>query len=245
MLNLKRLAFGLFAIVGCGGNSVVHIQGSGDAGTSDDAGEGDGGTQDRDGSAAGSDASTANPDDGVASHMACVQADGTGITGSYGRLDGYLRAVILPNTGCGADSDHVHLRVEANGKIYDFAVNIYSSRAPASDVFFLAKDAPLPSGAWSEGWRSSGVTLDYPSNLKVASGDFTQTPRAQLASTIDAGSRLQIMSASLRPPIPPEPVATRCTGRAAAGTAQSSSIRRRRLRASCCFTSSRRRSESR
>jgi hypothetical protein len=187
MLNLNRLAFGLFAIVGCGGNSVVHIQGSGDGGTGDDSGTTpDGGTQDRDGSLAGSDSSTANPDDGVASHMACVQTDGTAITGTYGRLDGFLRSVVLPNTGCGGDPDHVHLRVEANGKIYDFAVNIYSTKPPASDVFFLAKDAPLPSGAWAEGWHSSGVTLDYAGNLKVASGDFTQTPRAQLASTIDA-----------------------------------------------------------
>lgn len=185
MFSLNRLAFGLLAIVGCGGNSVVHIQGSGEAGAGDDAGSSDGGTQDSDGSAPGSDASTANPDDGVASHMPCVQANGTAVTGAFGRLDGFLRAVILPNTGCGGDADHVHLRVEANGQIYDFAVNIYSTKPPASDVFFLAKDAPLPSGAWTEGWHSGGVTLDYPSNLKVTSGDFTQTPRAQLAPMID------------------------------------------------------------
>ena len=76
---------------------------------------------------------------------------------------------------------HVHLQVKANGEIYDVAVNVQD---PAN-VDYLAKDMPLPDGAWSEGWHPSQASLlDYPT-IGVHAGDFTPTAQTDSESALD------------------------------------------------------------
>ncbi len=172
-------------LAGCAGSSaqVGSSPGGDDAGSSADAED-----HDASGPAPGGDGSAPpSADDGAPAHTACAPITGTAINGSYGRLDGFLRSVIPPGHACGGDANHVHLRVEANGQVYDFAVNIFSDQQPATpDVYYLEKDAALASGPWVEGWHSSGVSLDYPTNLKATANDFTQTPSAPLASKVAA-----------------------------------------------------------
>ncbi|MBV8758219.1 MAG: hypothetical protein JO257_13110 [Deltaproteobacteria bacterium] len=121
--------------------------------------------------------------DGTPTRQPCTGRFGTALTSVYGRLDGYLVAIVQPGSGssCNGDSDHVHLQVKMNGAIYDVAINVGSS-GNVDDVRTLTKDIPLPQ--WSEGWHP-GAIEDYVS-LGVHSTDMTQEPRAQIASEITA-----------------------------------------------------------
>src|SRR5262249_8163994 len=50
---------------------------------------------------------------------------GTALTGTFGRIDGHLEAIV-PTSGphaCRADADHVHLQIAMNNVVYDVAVN--------------------------------------------------------------------------------------------------------------------------
>src|SRR5262245_33732942 len=51
---------------------------------------------------------------------------GTALTGTFGRLDGHLEAMVPANgpRACRADSDHVHLQIAMNNVVYDVAVNL-------------------------------------------------------------------------------------------------------------------------
>ena len=106
-----------------------------------------------------------NPTDGPPTRQACTNKFGAAVTAVHGRLDGYLVAIVQPDTdkACNSDS-HVHLQVSAGGSIYDVATNL--------ETLFLAHDLPLPDGAWAEGWHA-GDSLDY-STLGFHSTQFTQ-----------------------------------------------------------------------
>jgi hypothetical protein len=53
------------------------------------------------------------------------------------------------------------------------------------NVDYLAKDMPLPDGAWSEGWHpAQAALLDYPS-LGVHAGDFKPTAQTALEAALD------------------------------------------------------------
>jgi hypothetical protein len=188
---LVALAPMVLSLAACGGSSVTPSDGDGmDAGggghdaqaPSPDAGGG--GTD-----AAGADAATGSdasphdaappPDDsgdGTPTRMQCTTQLGSAITQSYGRLDGYLVAII-PTTQhtCNGDNSHVHLQVKANGAVYDIAVNV--------DGFETERDMALPDGAWSEGWHT-GITLDYV-KLGLHFADFTTTGISTLQQTLE------------------------------------------------------------
>ena len=117
--------------------------------------------------------------DGTPTRQPCTNDFGSGLSGAYGRLDGYLVSIVAPGGGsCNADRHHVHLQVLAGGSIYDIAVN-------ADGGFYMEKDAPLPGGGWSEGWHT-GESLDYPGDLGVHSTDFTQATEPAVASAIES-----------------------------------------------------------
>ena len=119
-----------------------------------------------------------DPVDGPPARQACTGNFGSGLTTYHGRLDGYLVAVVQPNTNrtCNSDS-HVHLQVSMGGATYDVATNL--------QTLYLEHDLPLPDGAWAEGWHP-GDALDYPS-LGLHAAMFTQPANeAALAAIVTA-----------------------------------------------------------
>jgi hypothetical protein len=128
-------------------------------------------------------ADAAGQPDGVPVRRACTSNFGQGLTAVHGRLDGTLVSIVPPGAhGCNADSGHVHLQVEMQGATYDVAINVESAPDP---VQYLARDLPLPDGAWSEGWHTGASgSLDYPS-LGLHAADFTPMSQAALVATLD------------------------------------------------------------
>ena len=125
-------------------------------------------------------------DDGTPTRLACTDNFGSAVTADYGRLDGFLVAIVPPSSGhsCSADSDHLHLQIQMNGAVYDVAVNVNDS-ASSADVYFTETDASMPGGAWSEGWHT-GVHLDYVNNLQLHSSGFTAMSPAALAQQLES-----------------------------------------------------------
>jgi hypothetical protein len=123
-------------------------------------------------------------DDGTPTRHACTNNLGNALTTTFGRLDGLLVAIVPPgNGGCNADTDHLHLQVQANGAIYDVAVNV-GSTGGVDDVHTTTLEHAMPGPAWAEGWHT-GVLDDYVS-LGLHSPTFTLTPRTQLTSDLMA-----------------------------------------------------------
>jgi lamin tail-like protein len=124
--------------------------------------------------------------DGTPTRQPCTSSFGAAMTAAFGRLDGFLVAVVNPNTttSCRGDDNHLHLQVRVNGGIEDIAVNI-ASTSGNPDLDFLAFNAALRGGAWSEGWHP-GQTLDFATNLGVHSGSFVEKTPTQLTSLLDS-----------------------------------------------------------
>lgn len=132
------------------------------------------------------DAPAGGTGDGTPTRVACTGSFGSAMTTAFGRLDGFLVAIVNINgsSTCRGDDNHLHLQIRVNGKVQDIAVNVESTTG-SPNVDFLEINAPLRGGAWSEGWHP-GQTLDYPTNLGVSSSQFTARPLAQLATLIDS-----------------------------------------------------------
>lgn len=124
--------------------------------------------------------------DGTPTRLPCTSRFGSAMTASFGRLDGFLVSIVNPNTttACRGDDNHIHLQVSVHGNIEDIAVNI-ASTSGNPDLDFLAINAALRGGAWTEGWHP-GQTLDYPGNLGVHSGSFAERTPTQLTSLLDS-----------------------------------------------------------
>ena len=201
-MNLRRssspvpvyLALALLTgLIGCGAAAAIPGDAGNDDAGMDDAGMPDSGTPE-DAGDGGHDAPDAAPDaappsgDGTAVHGACSGNFGNALTTVRGRLDGYLVSIVPPGGPhtCNGDSSHVHLQVRAKGSIYDIAIDVHSTKTPATpDVWFLAKDAPLPDGPWHEGWNTANLSMEYVHTFGVHSQQFTSTPEAQLAQEIE------------------------------------------------------------
>jgi hypothetical protein len=159
-----------------------------DAGPAVDAGASDAVARDIATTDVSSDGS--NGDDGPPNRKPCTTSLGSGLTQAFGRIDGYLSAVIIPNQAtCKPDNDHVYLQISMSNATYQMAVNVFSNQGDGgvpSEVLYLEKAlTALPDGAWQEGWHTgSSVTFDYVSNAGVHDTDFTATPLQTLAQTI-------------------------------------------------------------
>lgn len=97
----------------------------------------------------------------------CTNDFGNGLSGSNGRLDGTVYAVVAPTSShnCNGDRDHVHVQVQALGQVYDVAVN-------TDGVGMVEKDeASIPGGAWQEGWHKN-ADISYASDLDLHTNDF-------------------------------------------------------------------------
>src|SRR5438132_12017259 len=120
-------------LAGCG-STVPHPSATLDAGipAAEDAGvplpdaedggsllpHADGGTHG--GRADGGSADGGQPpsDDGAPRRIACTNGFGSALSTSFGRLDGYLVAIVPPgHRGCNGDQTHLHLQVESGGAV--------------------------------------------------------------------------------------------------------------------------------
>src|SRR5258706_15574097 len=140
---------------------------------------------------AGGDAPPANDgrdhgDDGTPTRQACTSAFGSGLTATptFGRLDGFLVAIVPPGGGgCNADQSHVHLQVKMNGAIYDVAIDVTDGQTGVDDVHTTTRDAAMPVDLpWAEGWHTA-LLADYVA-MGVHSTDLALATKAALASTL-------------------------------------------------------------
>ena len=118
-------------------------------------------------------------DDGTPTRQACTSNFGAALTKSFGRMDGYLVAIVPPGGGaCNADSDHVHLQIKIAGSIYDVAVDVDSPTV--EDVHTGTRELVMPGAAWSEGWHPGGI-IDYIA-LGVHAPDLALGTKASLVA---------------------------------------------------------------
>lgn len=112
-------------------------------------------------------AENATSSDLSASHGSCTNDFGNGLSGSNGRLDGTVFAIVAPTSShqCNGDRDHVHVQVQTAGQVYDVAVN-------TDGVGMVEKDeASIPGGTWREGWHKD-ADISYTSDLDLHTNDF-------------------------------------------------------------------------
>ena len=129
-------------------------------------------------------------DDGAPMRASCTATFGSALDISYGRLDGFLRAIVPPgNHACHGDSSHVHLQIEMSGSIYDVAINVRDRTG--GEVLYRATDLALPEGAWSEGWHTGAVAFDY-----VAEGDHANQFSAISESALATALASELKSAN-------------------------------------------------
>jgi hypothetical protein len=133
------------------------------------------------------DAGDADAGDAGPATPACAKRFGSEITPEFGRLDGFIRAVVAPgDPQCKNDDDHVYVQIDVGGATYVAAVNIESAFDSDARVRFAEIRAPLAFDPWSEGWHPSVGSFDYAYSLDVHSSDAAFEP---LTST-DLASRL-------------------------------------------------------
>jgi len=126
-------------------------------------------------------------DDGAPTRLPCTSHFGSALpsAGTFGRLDGYLVAVVSPGatSGCNDDDAHVHLQVKLNGAVYDVAIDVTDGATHVDDVHTKAIDAALPGPAWAEGFHT-GVAVDYPT-LGVHAADLPLLTKSQMIAAIE------------------------------------------------------------
>jgi hypothetical protein len=127
--------------------------------------------------------------DGTPTRQTCTSQFGSALPSSptFGRLDGYLVAILAPGetSGCNDDDSHVHLQIEMNNAIYDIAIDATDSATHVDDVHTGTLDVAMPSGpAWAEGFHTD-VTIDYPT-LGAHSTALPLFSKAQIVSTLTA-----------------------------------------------------------
>lgn len=175
----------LLACLGCGTAPLT--------GTGTDAANGHDATSDGHGSASPLDAAGSGGSgsgsgvDGTPTRQPCTSNFGSALpsSGTYGRLDGYLVAIVAPGatSGCNDDDSHVHLQIKMNNAIYDIAIDATNGTTHVDDVHTGTLDIAMPSGpAWAEGFHT-GVTIDYPA-LGVHASALSLESKAQIVSTI-------------------------------------------------------------
>ncbi len=126
-------------------------------------------------------------DDGTPTRQPCTSSFGSALTDSptFGRLDGYLVAIVPPggSSACNADSSHLHLQIRMNGAIYDVAINVTDSMSGVDDVHTTTRDQASPIALpWAEGWHT-GVLIDYP-KLGVHTADLPLKTKAEMTSEL-------------------------------------------------------------
>lgn len=118
---------------------------------------------------------------------ACTQTFGHSMSPSFGRLDGTVRAVIVPtDRRCRGDDNHVVVQIDAaNGDTYPMAINILSDLSQADPtVSFANATKTLVGPAWAVGWHQASLRVDYPTTLGVHAVDFASKTKDELAALV-------------------------------------------------------------
>lgn len=151
---------------------------------------------------AGDAATVADPDTGTVEDAgpafdgSCVVPSfGNELTEGFGRIDGVISAIQMPNdqTCSMPNRDHLILQVLMNGAVYRLVVN--------TDVLVLALEHALPAPPFAEGWHS-GIGLDYAKDLGAAStaftdpGDMTATVQKTIAAGLAVGGAVSVYATS-------------------------------------------------
>ena len=124
-----------------------------------------------------------------------VPSFGDQLTEGFGRIDGVISAIQMPNdqTCSMPNRDHLILQVLMNGAVYRMVVN--------TDVKVLEVEHALPAPAFAEGWHT-GVGLDYAKDLGAASatftdpGDMTATVQKTLGAGLAVGDHVSVYATS-------------------------------------------------
>ncbi|HET9621369.1 MAG TPA: hypothetical protein VFP84_08395 [Kofleriaceae bacterium] len=127
---------------------------------------------------------TVDPIDGAPTRVTCTSTfrgdllDG----GTYGRLDGYLVAIVQPASSarpCRADLTHVHLQVRVDSVVYDIAVNV------GDDVHSQRFDHAMFT-PWAEGWHTGAdFVVDY-AGLGLHAATMPRDGQAALVAAVNA-----------------------------------------------------------
>jgi hypothetical protein len=132
---------------------------------------------------------------------ACASTFGDALTASFGRIDGFVTAVVgPPDMQCPLpNNDHVIVQVRMAGKIYRMVVNVQSDRGADLRVRFGTIDHALLAPAWAEGWHT-GIPLDYPSMLDAhvaAFMPYEMTPLvAKITDALTIGAPVSVYASS-------------------------------------------------
>ena len=125
--------------------------------------------------------------DGTPTRQQCTSHFGSALpsSGTFGRLDGYLVAVVSPGqtNGCNDDDSHVHLQIQMNNAIYDIAIDVTDGTTGVDDVHTGTLEVALPGPAWAEGFHT-GASIDYPT-LGVHASTLPLQTKAQMISDIE------------------------------------------------------------
>ena len=125
---------------------------------------------------------------------------GSELTAAFGRIDGYVLAVVKPtDTQCDANnSDHLVLQITMNGAPYRMVANVQSDTGDPR-VQFLELDAPLVGDPWAEGWHTN-IAFDYATTLGVHSTAFTPYAMDDLVNLvtneITVGDKVSVFATS-------------------------------------------------
>jgi hypothetical protein len=129
-------------------------------------------------------------DDGSATRQACTSQFGDGLsqTPTFGRLDGYLVAIVAPSSmqACNDDDSHVHLQIRMQGMIYDIAIDVTDEDTGVDDVHTTTRDDIAMPGTtpWTEGWHTSTDLLTDYVSLGLHDTDLTLEAKADMVTTL-------------------------------------------------------------
>ena len=124
-----------------------------------------------------------------------VSGFGDKLTAGFGRIDGTITAIQMPNDqACTMPNrDHLILQVLMSGAVYRLVVN--------TDTLVLTLDHALPAPAFAEGWHTS-IGLDYANDLGAHStsfsdpGDMAATVTKTTAAGLAVGDKVSVYGTS-------------------------------------------------
>ena len=116
-----------------------------------------------------------NVDDGTPTRDTCTSNFGDALSAdpTFGRLDGFLVAIVPPANmqACNDDESHVHLQIRMSGMIYDVAIDVTDETTMVDDVHTTTRDIAMPVGC-----RGPRAGTPAPTCLPTMSGSAFTTP---------------------------------------------------------------------
>lgn len=124
----------------------------------------------------------------------CATSFGSALGEGFGRIDGVVYALQMPNDqSCTMPNrDHLIVQVLMGGAVYRMVVN--------TDVRLATVPHALPAPAFADGWHL-GVSLDYPTTLDAHSASFAAEPDMsalvqKVIAGLDVGDPISVYATS-------------------------------------------------